>query len=157
LDTRTVSGTNNNRPHSTEIDKFIPKSLELKPKTIEDLLAWAERTYGFDRDQVRKIMLAYNIDTFLPENWFTYTGFITEHRWQEEAQKAFPLACPICGSETERNTADDDMYGARWGWRCIADRFHFALHQWAHLKPMMVNRPDVLQFGYEESEIERHE
>lgn len=133
---------NGTRPHSTEIENAIPELLQIKPKTIEDLWAWAERTYGYDKDQVRKIMLARNIDTFIAENWFTYTGFITEHRWEEEAKKAFPQVCPICGSETERNTKDDNFYGARWGWRCVADRFHFAHHQWAHLKPVMVNRPD---------------
>jgi hypothetical protein len=130
--------------HSTEFEKSIPKPIVAEPKTIQDLRDWAFRIYEYDADKLKKIMLSYDIQEFFPDSWWTYTGLIGKFHLDELAEEAFPKECPICGAPTEYNEKDNHMFGATWGWRCTADRYHFIKHQWAPLKGVMVNRPDPL-------------
>lgn len=157
-----TSATPNKKDAATSSDPKITHGVKKeKPaitttgKTLEKFLEWAEYLYDYDRNKVRKILKAYDLSTYTPESWWTYAALVREHWMDEHAKKAIPEVCPICQAKTEQNSSDDGMYGARRGWRCTADHLHFAMSRWAHLKPVMVNRPDPLEVWYPERKDEK--
>lgn len=154
----TLNGTESttNQVHSTKKEKAIPRPLENKKKTMEDLFAWANYHYGYDEKVVRTIMKSSLITEFHPDSWMTYTLLLRDHKQMELDRLAFPPDCPVCHAPIEPNRKDDGMFGQKFGWRCTEGKPHFVEACWSHLKPLMVSRTDKQQFGYEESDITRY-
>ena len=116
---------------STEDDRY-PDRLTLKPKTVKDLFAFAEESFGFTQEEVRTVMQMYGFRQFFSDSWGTYTSVLLLYHQDRLAAAEYPKDCPECHAPIERDKRWDNRIHCegkqvRWGWKCPTNSGHFLL------------------------------
>lgn len=101
---------------------------------LEKLFDMAQEQFGYDEEKVRSSLKAYGRTVFRRDEFSTYIELLRRQFIHEQDLLSYPDRCPICSAPIERDKSRDRQYGARLGWRCTVDRYHFMEARWSFLQ-----------------------
>jgi len=82
------------------------------------LFGWALKNYGYQEEDVRRLMKSSGHTRFKSENWYLYTKLIQLDYQDLQARTRFPKDCPICHKGVKRDYTLDGRFGVTYGWVC---------------------------------------
>ena len=113
----------------TPVPDADPYSWEHLVQEVKELAKWSEKDL---KGYLDKMGYEFNPETYRE---IVITLQLSLPRWKEKAQVVtvwdrYYDICPICGGPTIPDPSRDRKFGAEYGWKCIADRFHFLDWRW---------------------------
>jgi hypothetical protein len=85
------------------------------------------KTFGYEPDLVKKILLSHGFDSYYQDSRWTYVETVRQHWETQVALSEFPKDCPMCHAAIERDTKWDGLMRVKWGWRCVNNAAHFMM------------------------------
>ncbi len=152
------------------MSNFLTEAYKLKPTKSNLFLKGKQMGFKNDKDVIDTIRAAGLNGQFDPDHFEDYLAALLRERFarellsdkkREEALKAKynfnDDPCPVCGEKRIRREDRDRQFGNVFGWECTKSSSHFFEASLESIKPGMVGRTDRQQFGYDESDITRHD